>query len=43
VFLALLVTMVIYVSFFDISRWTREARSDRPAAPAAGAGTAPAK
>ena len=44
VFLALLFSMVIYVSFFDISRWTHESRAEQPAAaPATGAAAQPAK
>ena len=30
VFMVLLFTMVIYVTFFDVRRWTRDARPERP-------------
>jgi regulator of sigma E protease len=43
VFLVLLISMVIYVSIFDLGRWHRDAQIDRPAAPVPGAGAAPAK
>ena len=29
VFIVLLLTMVLYVSFFDVRRWTRDVQSDR--------------
>jgi regulator of sigma E protease len=37
VFMVLLFSMIIYVTFFDVRRWNREARPERPEQ------TAPAK
>lgn len=42
VFMVLLLTMIVYVSFFDVRRWSRDARAERPAA-SAPAEPAPAK
>ena len=43
-FFVLLMTLIVYVSFFDVQRWARDAKSDRPAAaaPAAAPAKAPA-
>jgi regulator of sigma E protease len=48
-FFVLLMSLIVYVSFFDVQRWARDAKSDRPAAapapavaPAAPAPTTPA-
>lgn len=45
VFLVLLLTMVVYVTFFDVRRLTRDARNDRPApaAPVTPPAPAPAR
>ena len=39
----LLLTLVIYVSFFDVRHWVRDAADDRAAAPPSSAPAAPAK
>jgi regulator of sigma E protease len=40
VFMVLLLSMVVYISFFDVRRWSRDARESHALAPAA---AAPAK
>jgi regulator of sigma E protease len=40
-FFVLLMSLILYVSFFDVQRWARDVKSDRPA-PAAPATSAPA-
>ncbi|HXN35242.1 MAG TPA: RIP metalloprotease RseP [Opitutaceae bacterium] len=42
IFIVLLFSMVIYVSYFDVRRWRRDAREDRAQAAAAQAAAAPA-
>lgn len=39
----LLITMVLYVSFFDVRRWTRDVQSERAEAAASSPAAAPAK
>jgi len=41
-FFVLLMSLIVYVSFFDVQRWARDAKSERPA-PAAAPAAAPAK
>jgi regulator of sigma E protease len=43
VFVVLLLSMMLYVSFFDVRRWSRDVKADRAADAAAAAATLPAK
>jgi regulator of sigma E protease len=42
IFIMLLTSMIIYVSIYDVRRWSRDAREDRAQAAAQAAAAAPA-